>query len=90
MSERVNTVVAGDNAGATVVWDGSSLKIAGFMFPICQIDKNSVFTYSLVEAQKKGFFGGFNYLVDVEFSDGRKSLLFLNDAYYQRLIRILY
>ncbi|MBR3894593.1 MAG: hypothetical protein IKJ35_05540 [Clostridia bacterium] len=90
MAKGTNRVVAGDYRGAEVIWNGAELLISGLMFTACKIDKTTVAHHTLV-GQTSGLFGtNVGYNVSVDFTNGKRSMLSLDQQYYDLLIRILF
>ena len=86
MTTKTNCVVAGDYAGTPILWDGAVLVISGFMKSKSCLDKSSIQDYSIVQSSKGGIFRHSSYMVEVNFIDGKRSLICFGENYYKRFI----
>lgn len=90
MSIKLNTVIAGEYSGSSVIFTGTEFVISGIMFKKADINKQTVLNYTLTDRAPFGMFGGTCNTVSIDFIDGKRSLITLSDDYYNKLITILY
>ena len=91
MKKRINSVIAGDYDRDVILWDGATLTVSGLMRPVTVLDKSTVAYYSVVDCVRCGFFGRhLAYTVSVDFFDGKRSLMYLSDDFYDTFVRIMF
>lgn len=90
MNNRINSVIAGDYRGKNILWTGNGLFISGAVFSHTKINKQTVSSYSLVNAEMLGRRGVSVYTVSISFVDGKSSLVYLDSNFYNCLIKILF
>ena len=87
MANSINRVIAGDYSGSSIIFDGLSLNVSGFMSLKCKLDKSTVENYNVVKSSPKGIFYRGSYTISVDFTDGKRSLISLDDKYYEIFLK---